>query len=350
MNSNRAMPSPPPHPMLKRCAIILVLLLIAAGAAAGLFVRHMAGYAQSPVNASLSEPVTVVIEPGQGFGAVTEKLQKTGLLNHPLKFRILAVYQKATTKIKAGEYRLSGEMSPREILDHLSRGMVHLHRLTVPEGLTIRETAERAAKAGLCSRADFIRVATDPDFAGRMGIAGKTVEGYLFPETYYFEKPVSAEKIGRTMIGRFKSVFTDAWRERARKLGFSVHEIVTLASMIEKETGIDAEREIISSVFHNRLEKGMRLASDPTVIYGIKDFDGNLTRRDLKTPTPYNTYTRFGLPPGPIANPGRASLEAALYPADTPYLYFVAKPDGTHHFSTTLAGHNRAVRKYQLNR
>ena len=182
-----------------------------------------------------------------------------------------------------------------------------------------------------------------------MGIPGKTVEGYLFPETYFFQKQASAEKIIRAMIGRFKSVFTKEWKNRAQELGFSVHEIVTLASIIEKETGVAKERSIISSVFHNRLEKGIRLASDPTVIYGIENFDGNLTRQDLRTRTPYNTYTNYGLPPGPIANPGKAALEAALYPADTPYLYFVAKPDNTHHFSTTLAEHNRAVRKYQLN-
>ncbi len=292
----------------------------------------------------------MVVEPGQSFRSITADLQEKGLLKHPLKFRIIAGYQNVTTKIKAGEYRLSGTMSPTRILEHLSKGKVYMHRVTVPEGWNLREIARKMDKAGLCKKADFIHIATDPDFASKMGIAGQTVEGYLFPETYFFEKSVSAKDIISAMISRFNSVFSDSWKDRASELGFSVHETVTLASIIEKETGVAEERRIISSVFHNRLEKRMRLASDPTVIYGLGDFDGNLTRKDLKTKTPYNTYTNHGLPPGPIANPGRASLEAALYPADTDYLYFVARPDNTHHFSKTLAEHNRAVRKYQLNR
>ena len=158
------------------------------------------------------------------------------------------------------------------------------------------------------------------------------------------------EKIISTMVQRFRSIFTPAWEDRAGHYGFTVHQVVTLASIIEKETGASFERPLISSVFHNRLKKKMRLESDPTVIYGIKNFDGNLTRKHLKTHTPYNTYKIRGLPAGPIANPGRASLEAALFPDDTAYLYFVSKKDSTHHFSNNLKEHNRAVRKYQLSR
>jgi UPF0755 protein len=150
------------------------------------------------------------------------------------------------------------------------------------------------------------------------------------------------------MVNRFHSVFSEEWKKRAAELGFTVHKIVTLASIIEKETGSPKERPLIASVFHNRLKKRMRLESDPTVIYGIKNFNGNLTRKDLKTATPYNTYKISGLPPGPIANPGKASLEAALYPANTNFLYFVSKNDTTHKFSTNLRDHNRAVRKFQL--
>ena len=152
------------------------------------------------------------------------------------------------------------------------------------------------------------------------------------------------------MVQRFRSVFKPEWEERAASFGFTVHEVVTLASIIEKETGATFERPLISSVFHNRLRKKMRLESDPTVIYGIKDFNGNLTRKHLKTRTPYNTYKIRGLPAGPIANPGRASLEAALFPEKTKYIYFVSKKDRTHYFSTNLKEHNRAVRKYQLGR
>ena len=152
------------------------------------------------------------------------------------------------------------------------------------------------------------------------------------------------------MVRRFQEVFTPAWEERARERKMTVHQVVTLASIIEKETGAPAERPVISSVFHNRLQKDMRLASDPTVIYGIKDFNGNLTRKDLTTPTPYNTYKIKGLPPGPIANPGADAIQAALYPADTDFLFFVSKRDGTHHFSKTYPEHEKAVRKYQLRR
>jgi len=183
-----------------------------------------------------------------------------------------------------------------------------------------------------------------------VGLDTDTFEGYLFPDTYYFPKEAGVEKIISTMVERFRAVFVPEWRERAIQLGFTVNQIVTLASIIEKETGTPFERALISSVFHNRLKKKMRLESDPTVIYGIKDFNGNLTRKDLKTVTPYNTYQIRGLPAGPIANPGRASLEAALYPEDTSFIYFVAKKDSTHHFSTNLKDHNRAVRKYQLGR
>jgi UPF0755 protein len=152
------------------------------------------------------------------------------------------------------------------------------------------------------------------------------------------------------MTRRFREAFSDAWRARAHALGMSVHEVVTLASIIEKETGDPAERPLIASVFHNRLERGMRLETDPTVIYGIEDFDGNLTRKHLRTPTPYNTYLNKGLPPGPIASPGKAALEAALYPAESGYLFFVSRKDGTHQFSSTLKEHREAVRKYQLRR
>ena len=336
--------------MKKKLPLILILFLAAASVAAGLFARHMVRYAQMPVNLSLDRSVELVIKPGQSFKDVTAMLREKGLIKHPTKFRILAVYQKATTRIKAGEYRIPGSMSPGRILRQLGEGRVHLHRVTLPEGLTIHETAQRVADAGLCEKSEFTRAATDPELARQMGLSAKTTEGYLFPETYYFEKPVSAETIVRTMVGRFQGIFSDQWKQRADELGFSVHEIVTLASIIEKETGAPEERKTVSSVFHNRLERGMRLDSDPTVIYGIEDFDGNLTRKHLRTPTAYNTYKRKGLPPGPIANPGQASLHAALYPADTPYLYFVADSKNSHYFSTTLKEHNRAVRKYQLNR
>ena len=163
-------------------------------------------------------------------------------------------------------------------------------------------------------------------------------------------KNILPEDLIGAMVKRFREVFLPEWTLRAKALKMSVHQIITLASIIEKETGAAFERPLISSVFHNRLKKGMRLSSDPTVIYGIRNFNGNLTRKDLETVTPYNTYRIKGLPPGPIANPGIDSIKAALYPAETDYLYFVSKKDATHQFSTNLKDHNRAVRQYQLRR
>ncbi|MFW5908796.1 MAG: endolytic transglycosylase MltG, partial [Desulfosalsimonas sp.] len=336
--------------MFKTFVIFFILFLAAVLAAGGFFAMHMADYARSPANKEITRTVEIVVKPGDNFRAVADKLLEKEIIRHPLKFRILADYQKSTTKIKAGEYRISGAMSPKEILGQLAEGRVLLHRLTVAEGLNIYQVAQKAEHAALCEKNEFINAATNPDLADEMGIAADTVEGYLYPETYFFQRPISAENIIRTMVKRFWDVFLEQWEERAKELGFSVHEIVTLASIIEKETGIGGERKLVSSVFHNRLEKGMRLDSDPTVIYGIENFDGNITRKNLRTSTPYNTYTFRGMPPGPIANPGRAALEAALYPADTDYLYFVAKPDKSHHFSTSLSEHNQAVRKYQLNK
>jgi UPF0755 protein len=334
--------------MKKQILIILIVFLGAAAAAAAIIAWDLSRYADSPSNPEAEPPRHVTIPPGSGFKAATNILKDAGLVKNPVRFKILATLRKATTSIKAGEYRLSGEMTPEQIIDQLRRGRVFLHRVTIAEGLNLYQVADILEKAGLCSKDDFTDSATDPETARKFGIDANSLEGYLFPETYYFEKPVSPEKIIQTMTDRFKSVFNTQWEKRAGQLGFSVHEIVTLASIIEKETGSAQEREIIASVFHNRIKKNMRLDSDPTVIYGIENFDGNLTRKHLRTPTPYNTYTRKGLPPGPIANPGRASIKAALYPADTPYLYFVANSKNSHYFSTTLEEHNRAVRKYQL--
>jgi UPF0755 protein len=288
------------------------------------------------------------VERGQSFQVVAENLHRRGLIPHPYKFRILARMQGADKSIHSGEYLLSAGMSPRQILEMMAAGRVRLHKFTVPEGYRLKQIAAIVETTGLASQTDFLQVATDGALAKQMGIEADSFEGYLFPDTYYFPKNASAEQIITAMVDRLRSLFTDQWKQRAVELGYTVHQILTLASIIEKETGTASERPIISSVFHNRLKKGMRLETDPTVIYGIKNFDGNLTRKHLATRTPYNTYKIKGLPPGPIASPGLAAIEAALYPADTGYLFFVSRKDRTHHFSATLAEHNRAIRKYQL--
>jgi UPF0755 protein len=334
---------------LKKIIAAISGILLLLGFAFTLVYIDLVDYAGRPAG---DKPVehTVIIEPGQGFNAVAEYIFQKGIIRHPLKFRLFARMKHLETRIKAGEYLLSPTMTPEKILDTIVSGKVQFHRLTIPEGYNLKQIARVVEESGFGRQEEFLNLATDADFVRRQGIDADSFEGYLFPDTYLFPKDEPLKKIITTMVARFWSAFKPAWRRRAKALGFSVHEIVTLASIIEKEAGVGAERPIISSVFHNRLKRHMRLQSDPTVIYGIEDFDGNIRRHHLTESTPYNTYTFKGLPPGPIANAGAGSLEAALFPADTDYLFFVSKNDGTHQFSTNLRDHNRAVRKYQLGR
>ena len=335
--------------MIKTLLFIFISLFIIVCAAAGLF-WELRIYADTPAQANALENVVINVRPGQTLKATADILHKESIIQNALKFVLIARIKGYDKRLKAGEYVLSATMPPRQILEIMVKGAVRLHKLTIPEGYNIYQIAEMVAMAEFGTKSDFITAATNTTLIRKNGLEAETFEGYLFPDTYLFPKEVTIEKIISTMVHRFRSVFTPEWIARASELGFTVHQVVTLASIIEKETGAPDERPIISSVFHNRLEKKMRLESDPTVIYGIKNFDGNLTRKHLDTITPYNTYKIRELPPGPIANPGRASLEAALYPEKTAFIYFVSKKDKTHHFSTSLKQHNRAVQKYQLGR
>lgn len=304
-------------------------------------------YADTPVGRQ-PEQVIFGVKSGENFQLMSRRLGELGIIEHPDKFRWYARLKGHDKNVKAGEYQLSPFLTPKQILEIMVSGKVMLHRITIPEGYNLFQIASLVSQNEMMTEQAFLEKAMDASFAKEEGIAAATFEGYLFPETYYFPKDVSAQKIITTMVRRLNEVFLPQWKQRAQELNMSVHQILTLASIIEKETGAAFERPLISSVFHNRLDKGIRLSSDPTVIYGIQDFNGNLTRKDLETWTPYNTYQIKGLPPGPIANPGIASIQAALYPAKTDYLYFVSRKDDTHQFSTNLKDHNLAVRKYQL--
>jgi UPF0755 protein len=314
------------------------------------FMLNLFIYAEKPASTNGCIEKVVIIKSGQDFKSFSERLHKAGIIKELYKFNLLARIKGYDRKVKAGEYLLSASMAPNKILQIIVSGKVRLYKLTIPEGYNLSQIASNIAGAGLVKEEDFLKAALDSSLAHEEGIDAETFEGYLFPETYYFQKDITPEKIISVMVERFRSVFTPAFKEQAKKLGLSIHQIVTLASIIEKETGAPEERNIISSVFHNRLKKNMRLESDPTVIYGIKDFDGNIKKRHLEALTPYNTYKIRGLPPGPIASPGIKAIEASLYPADTNFLYFVSKKDNTHMFSTNIKDHNRAVRKYQLRR
>ena len=335
--------------MKKTLLVILIPLFIIVCAAAG-FIFELRIYADTPANVNTLQNVIVNVRPGQTLRTTADILRQANLIKSRLKFILISRIKGLDKHLKAGEYLLSAAMPPRQILEIMVKGEVNLHKLTVPEGYSIPQIAVLVENANFGSKIDFIKAATDTVLASKNGIVAATFEGYLFPDTYFFPREVAMEQIISAMVNRFWSVFTTEWKVRAKDLGFTVHQIVTLASIIEKETGAAFERPIISSVFHNRLKKKMRLESDPTVIYGIKNFDGNLTRKHLNTHTPYNTYKIRGLPAGPIANPGRASLEAALYPERSVFIYFVSKKDNTHYFSTNLKEHNQAVRKYQLRR
>jgi len=331
----------------KLAGIFLILLFLGVSTAVFLYLDLMK-FADYPSNPEKSITAIVVIKPGQQFKTIPAHLHRLGILKEPFKFGIYARIKHLDKRIKAGEYQLSSVMSPKKILHKFVSGKVRQYKVTLPEGYSLNQIAVVIAGAGLATKEAFMKAVYDSDRVHSFGINADSFEGYLFPDTYYFSKGIPIEKIISAMVNRFQSQFNVEWKQQAEKIGFSIHEIVTLASIIEKETGAPFERPVISSVFHNRLNKKMRLESDPTVIYGIEGFDGNITREHLNTQTPYNTYRKRGLPPGPIANPGSAAIEAALYPDDTSFLFFVSKKDGTHKFSTTISEHNRAVRKYQL--
>ena len=252
-------------------------------------------------------------------------------------------------EIKAGEYEFSSEQSPLDMLEQMAAGRVKLHRFTVPEGLRITEIAGIVEKAGFGKAADFVKMATSAKTAKKYNIPGDTLEGYLLPETYSFPKDAGTAEIIEQMVSDMNRLWSQKEDDQAHKLGMTRFEIMTLASIIEKEAAQPDERPLVSSVYHNRLKLKMPLQADPTIIYGLKKYNGNISKEDIRNPHPWNTYVHPGLPKGPIANPGAASINAALYPAETDYLFFVARNNGSHHFSSTLAEHNRMVQKYQVN-
>jgi len=305
-------------------------------------------YAVTPKDRS-AESVVFVVKSGEPLRKIASELQEKGIINNRHFFTLWGKVLGYSKKVKSGEYRVSASMPPVHILALLAKGAVITHTVTIPEGYTMVQIGKLLEKKGIVSSREFLRVCREPEVIRKYGLNEQSLEGYLYPDSYEFSRGLSAEKVVDTMLRRFWQM-VEPYRDRMKEVGMSLHEVVTLASVVEKETGLASERPLIASVFLNRLKKHMRLESDPTVIYGIKDFNGNLTRKDLARKTPYNTYVIKGLPPGPIANPGLESIRAVLYPADTQYLYFVSKNDGSHFFSATLAQHNRAVAKYQKHR
>ncbi len=332
--------------MLKKLLLLLVVgLVLLAGAAWWAHDRM-----NVPHRGFTESEVFVELPPGSSVAEIAARLRAAGVVPDTWTFRLAARLSGAERRLKAGEYRFADPATPFEVIDRLERGDVFRRPITFPEGLTIAEMGVLAERADLVAARDFARAAADGSRIQRLDPDARTLEGYLFPSTYTFARRAEATTVIEAMLAEFDRALDARLREAAVARRMSVREVVTLASLIEKETARAEERPVVSAVYHNRLAIGMPLQCDPTVIYALMlagTWNGNIQRVHLQMDSPYNTYRYAGLPPGPIASPGRASLEAAVFPADARYLYFVSRNDGTHVFAETLAEHNRNVDRWQ---
>ncbi|NWF75874.1 MAG: endolytic transglycosylase MltG [Nitrospirae bacterium] len=291
--------------------------------------------------------IEIEIPKGATFRYVADLFEKENILRDKNLFLFIGRVTGLDRKIRAGYYSIYSSMNLLDLLSVLRKGQIIEYEITIVEGDSLIEIAEKLSKKGIVNEKDFWQLSKDEDFLNWHEIDAPSFEGYLFPETYKIPKGMAPEDAIGMMINRLRDKFVDEFLNRAEEINLSEREVLTLASIIEKEAVIDVERPLISAVYHNRMKKGMRLQADPTAIYGIKSSKEKITARDLKRKTSYNTYYIKGLPPGPIASPGIKSIIAALYPADVPYLYFVSNNDGTHHFSVTADEHNAAVQLYR---
>lgn len=325
----------------------LLRWLAAVAVAAGLVGAAAAAWLVLLPGPSSVGPVLLGVAEGERFENIARSLERLGVIRSANAFRLWARIRGRDRDVSWGDYVLQPPMSAIEVLDRLALPPDPVGRITIPEGLTLVETAMLLEANGHGSAARFEAILQDPAFLASSGLSATGAEGYLFPDTYVFPTTLTPETILGSMVERSKRELERVMAGRERVLGLGPQELVTLASLIEEEAALPEERREVSAVFHNRLRIGMRLQSDPTVIYGRRDGDRTITRADLQRPTPHNTYVIAGLPPTPIANPGRGSLEAAADPAPGDALYFVARGDGSHVFSRSLAEHNAAVDRYQ---
>lgn len=321
--------------------LIAAATLIAAAAAGAWGWRAL----HTPVPLTPAGAV-VFVPPGEPFRIVAERLHGAGVVRYPLLLAVWARVRGLDRSVRSGEYHFTRPLSPVAVLEALQLRTDNTRLVTIPEGLTAEQIAVLLEEQGYGGRDVFRCVMADIHLLQEFALPATGIEGYLFPDTYAFGQTAEPTEIVRAMLARFRQAST-LLRDRRAAAGLSEGEMVTLASLIEKETGQADERKVISGVFHNRLRLGMPLQCDPTLLYGRVDLHVPITHTDLIDPNPYNTYVHRGLPPGPIANPGRAALEAAIDPAATTSLYFVSRNDGSHEFSDTLEAHNRAVRQYQ---
>lgn len=337
------MSSTPIAPPLPVWALALYLCLLAGGGSLWYVLSQ-------PVGSKSEAPRLVLIRPQTGALTIARALKDAGVIRSRFAFLAVAVARGTHRHLLAGEYEFAPGLPLLEIVPRLEQGRGLVHEVTIPEGFAAQQIAQVLADSGLIDWDRFMRLLRDHQTLEVHRLGSGSLEGYLFPDTYRLVKGMSEEAIIHRMVRRFQEVFGPEEQARAKELDMSVPEVVTMASLIEREARVSQERALISAVFHNRLRRGMPLQSDPTVLYGLSRFGGRLTKANLQAPSPYNTYLHQGLPPGPIANPGRASILAALYPASSRYLYFVSKNDGTHAFSNTLQEHDALVRRYQIGR
>jgi UPF0755 protein len=330
--------------------LVLLFLIIAAGT--GLFFWLRAQF-YTPVEHD--ENQTIIVQQGMSTQAIIGKLNQIGIVKNPSAFALYLRALRRSGQLKAGVYKFDSPITPMQAIDKIWRGEVTYERVTIPEGYNRFDIAKTLAKVtGKATEQEFLRLMNNTSPIARLAPEARNLEGYLFADTYNYNASTTPEELIQAMVNRFKEVFTPEWSVRASQLGMTVHQVVTYASIIEKEARVEEDRPKISSVIKNRLRVKMPLACDPTFIYAALlagDYDGNPNQpRHRQRPSPYNTYIFSGLPPGPIASPSKASFEAALYPPDTDYLYFVANGiDGRHIFSSTPAQHEAAKAEYHRN-
>ena len=332
---------------IKRLFVLVLLVAIVAGAGAWWM------YAQviEPYRGYTGPDVFVDIPSGSGPAAIGNRLVGAGVVRDERTFRVALLISGRSRSLRAGEYRFDTPLHALDVIDKIARGDVYRRLLTFREGLTIAEMAQVFEERGFGKAEEFNKAASNAALIADLDPAAGDLEGYLFPETYALPRGTSAAAVVAQMVDGFKNVMTPELRAAATSAGLTVRQLVTLASLVEKETGTPEERPLVAAVYANRMKIGMGMQADPTVIYALQKegkYTGNLRRDDLQFDSPYNTYRYPGLPPGPIAAPGRSSLEAAARPADVDYLYFVSKNDGSHVFASTLAEHNRNVFTWQV--
>ena len=328
--------------------LLVGLVLGLLGAAAAWYVYRLV---HEPYRGFTGAEQFVDIPPGTGAGGIGASLAEAGVVRDVQTFRVALWVSGRGRDLKAGEYRFDRPLSPLDVIERIARGDVYKRLITFREGLTIPEMASVFEERGFGPAADFVQAARNPALIADLDAEAQDLEGYLFPETYALPRGTSADELVRQMVGLFKRLYDDALRAEAAAAGLSTRQVVTLASLVEKETARPEERPLVGAVYRNRLRLGMGMQADPTVIYALQKagrYDGNLSRSDLQFDSPYNTYRYAGLPPGPIASPGLASLQAAVRPAPVSHLYFVSRNDGSHVFADTLAEHNRNVQEWQV--